>query len=79
VANDEEKSFGAEIPVDLIEQFQEQMAERGILKKKAVLAMVKLWLALPQSAQYDLLGGAEPTSLMDLIRSVVKDELKKKK
>lgn len=79
MANGEEKSFGAEVPVSLIEQFQDQAADRGYLKKRAVLAMVKLWLSLPQSVQSDLLAGEDPKTLESLIRSIVRDERKKKK
>lgn len=70
-----EKSFGAELPIDLIEAFTSLIEDRGFLKKKAVEGSLRLFLALPFSAQAMVVSGGAGAGeeLRDVLRELVQD------
>jgi hypothetical protein len=75
---DTEQTLAADIPVKLFEEFDSQRRKRGQVKKKAIRAMVKLWIQLPEEFQAKLLNqsvGAD--SFTDLVRQIVDEQIKK--
>ena len=82
--NDAEKSFSVDLPMDLIEQFNEQIAKDGFMKKKAIISgLMRLFLAMPLDAQVMIASGRSDSGqeLVDLVREIaqgVYDKGKKK-
>ena len=70
-----EKMFGAELPVDLIDAFTDQVDKDGFVKKKAVEGLIRLFLALPHSARSVVVSGGSGAGeeLRDILREIVQD------
>ena len=73
--NNDEKMFGAEIPVCLIEAFTDQIAKDGFLKKKAVEGAIRLFLSLPLSARSMIVSGGSGAGeeLREVMREIAED------
>jgi hypothetical protein len=75
---DNERTLGADIPVDLFDEFNDQCKRLGQIKKEAVRAMVKLWVQLPDEIQAKLINQSLDTdSFVELVSHIANKQIKK--
>jgi len=71
-----EKMLGAHIDSALVDEFSNQVDERGYKSKRCLGAMVKLWLSLPEVVQAKLLNQSlDADSFIELVQGIVDERI----
>jgi hypothetical protein len=76
VEQNSEKNLGAMIAASLVDEFTEQVDQRGYKIKRALAAAVKLWKDLPEEIQARLLNQSLASNgLGEIVQKIVEERI----
>jgi len=71
-----EKTLAADVEISLLNDFQKQWKARGQIQKRAVAAVLRLWISLPEDLQARLISQESgENDFLSLVRDIVDERI----